>query len=171
MTCRHLKLLSLSDAPALFEFEKTNRTWFEQHIPPREPCFYSIRGVEGQIAFFLREYKAKRMLPFLIMQGEDIIGRVNVTEISVRRKQATLGYRIGERHTRQGVASYAAKAAMQSAQEWGIRHFYALASVDNMGSQRVLEKVGFERGGMLNEYAEVSGESVDCIEYYKRIDV
>ncbi|SDH90287.1 ribosomal-protein-alanine N-acetyltransferase [Vibrio xiamenensis] len=166
----HLKLLNDSDADALLAFEKHNQAWFELNIPPREASFYSKRGVRNQIAFFLREYRAGRMLPMLILSGDTIIGRINLSEINTNIGEATLGYRIGEQHTRQGVASFATQAVLELAQrDYAVHTFYALASVDNPGSRRVLEKSGFEEVGLLRNHADVQGQAVDCIEYIKRV--
>lgn len=166
----NLKLLHDSDAEALLVFEKQNKTWFEQHIPPREASFYSKRGVRNHIAFFLREHRAGRMVPMLIRCGENIIGRINLTDMNPNIGEATLGYRIGQEHTRQGVASFAANTILNIAQhEYALHTFYALASVNNIGSQRVLEKSGFEAVGLLRNHADVQGQEVDCIEYIKRI--
>ncbi len=170
MADRYLKLLSAADAEALLAFELHNRVWFEQHIPPRETSFYSTRGVKGQIAYFLKEYKAQRMVPMLIMQGEMIIGRINLTEIRLTRGEATLGYRVGEAYTRQGVASFAATEMLKlAANDYGIETCYAIASIANLGSQKVLEKVGFNRCGIITHYAQLHGKPIDCYQYRQRL--
>ncbi|MFA0709529.1 N-acetyltransferase, partial [Vibrio sp. 10N.222.48.A3] len=60
-----LHLLQTSDARALLEFEVDNRDWFEMSVPPREESFYSLSGVEKQIASFLAEYESDEMIPML----------------------------------------------------------------------------------------------------------
>lgn len=58
----HLSLIDLSDALALLEFERQNKDWFDQFIPPREVEFYSLNGVKQHIRELLLDYHSHEML-------------------------------------------------------------------------------------------------------------
>lgn len=163
-----LRLLSRSDSRALLLFETENRTWFEAHINPREVSFYSDEGVKKHIEEFLSQHQRKTMLPMLIVDGSgEIVGRINLTDINLVLSEAYLGYRIGEKFAGRGIAKRAVKEIIQLANELNLQTLIALVSVDNIASQKVLTHSGFVKMKSHENFAEVQGENIDCIEYQK----
>ncbi|MGO2514031.1 GNAT family N-acetyltransferase [Marinomonas polaris] len=163
-----LRLLSRSDSRALLLFETENRTWFEAHINPREVSFYSDEGVKKHIEEFLSQHQRKAMLPMLIIDDTgEIAGRINLTDINLVSHEAYLGYRMGEKFAGRGIAKRAAEQITQLANELNLQKIIAFASVDNIASQRVLTHNGFVEMKTHENFAEVQGNSIDCIEYHK----
>ena len=103
----NLSLVDLSDARALLEFECQNKDWFDQFIPPREPDFYSMNGVKQHIRELLLDYHSHEMLPMLIKDSGQIVGRLNVFEIEYDKGSAQLGYRVGQEYVNKGIAHWA----------------------------------------------------------------
>lgn len=167
MSKYQMSLLQPSDLHALYKFEKNNRVWFESQIQSRGPEFYSVVGVKLHIDECLAMYRNNAMFPVLVKsQIGDIVARVNLHSIDVDKRRALLGYRVAEKYVGEGIASFAAKSIITSAKDkFGIKTFVAIASKHNLASQRVLEKVGFNRVRSYPNYAEVSGNALDCYEY------
>tara|TARA_R110001606_G_scaffold390602_1_gene557713 strand:+ start:358 stop:879 length:522 start_codon:yes stop_codon:yes gene_type:complete len=163
-----LRLLSRSDSRALLLFEKKNRAWFELHINPREVGFYSDEGVKKHIEEFLSQHQRKSMLPMLIIDDSgEIAGRINLTDINLVLSEAYLGYRLGEKFTGRGIAKQAVEQIIQQANELKLHKLIAFASVDNIASQKVLTYNGFVEMKTHENFAEVQGKNINCIEYHK----
>jgi [ribosomal protein S5]-alanine N-acetyltransferase len=163
-----LRLLSRSDYASLLRFEVESRAWFESHINPREASFYSVDGVKSHIEECLSQYQRKAMLPMLIVDGMgEIAGRINLTDINLVLREAYLGYRLGEKFTGRGIAKRAVEQITQLANELNLQTLIAFASVDNIASQKVLAYNGFVKMKSHENFAEVQGKNIDCIEYQK----
>lgn len=166
-----LSLIRLKDAEELLAFELANQTWFEQFIPPREQEFYTKSGVEQHIREFLLDYQCNEMLPLLIKDNNDqIIGRLNVTNIDTIRRTAHLGYRVGQASTKQGVAKWAVAEVVNMLRDKGIKKLFAYAATGNPASQKVLTNNNFLPVKVVHDYAELHGELIDCIEFKRMID-
>ncbi|OMO85686.1 hypothetical protein COLO4_21498 [Corchorus olitorius] len=81
--------------------------------------------------------------------------------------RAHLGYAVSAEYWGQGIATIALKMAVSDAfKEFpGLVRLEALVEVENMGSQKVMEKVGFLREGLLRKYGFCKGEIRDMFIY------
>ncbi|KAL6637562.1 hypothetical protein ACP70R_025134 [Stipagrostis hirtigluma subsp. patula] len=82
-----------------------------------------------------------------------------------RRFRASVGYRVARDHWGRGVATRAVRAAAEAvfaAWPWLLR-LEAVADVENPASQRVLEKAGFVREGVLRKYIVLKGRPRDMV--------
>ncbi|TVU45796.1 hypothetical protein EJB05_05298, partial [Eragrostis curvula] len=78
---------------------------------------------------------------------------------------ASVGYRVAREHWGRGVATRAVTAAADAvfaAWPW-LRRLEAVADVENPASQRVLEKAGFVREGVLRQYIMLKGRPRDMV--------
>lgn len=78
---------------------------------------------------------------------------------------AELDYMMAFKYWGKGIATRAAKLAATAVfEEFGhVKRLQAVAHVKNVASQRVLEKVGFQREGILRKYYLFKGEPGDAI--------
>lgn len=96
-------------------------------------------------------------------------GRV-VGAIAVRfdstNELAMLGYSIARPHWNKGLMTEAVQAIIDWAfGEFGMAKVYSFADVENVGSWRVMEKVGMTREGTLRSHGELRGVRQD-FHYY-----
>lgn len=161
-----LSLIKVSDAKALLDFELSNRDWFEQFIPPREQEFYSLEGVTLHIQEFLLEYKCHQLVPLLIKDSEhQIIGRLNFTNVSLKKGTAHVGYRVGRDAISKGVATSALAIAIEELASKGIKRLFAYADVNNVASRKVLAANNFTKVRIIEHFAELHGKPIHCIEF------
>jgi RimJ/RimL family protein N-acetyltransferase len=81
-----------------------------------------------------------------------LIGVVTLTVTNWELGQAELGYRLGPAWWGQGYASQAAQALVAFGfSSIGFHRIYALCHPENIGSQRVMEKIGMRYEGHLRE--------------------
>ncbi|KAG6484782.1 uncharacterized N-acetyltransferase p20-like [Zingiber officinale] len=94
-----------------------------------------------------------------------------VGSISVQRSnephRASVGYRVAQDFWGRGIATAALRAVTPAVFEaWPeLERLEAVADVENPASQRVLEKAGFHREGVLRKYVMLKGESRDMVMY------
>ncbi|KAF3670858.1 putative la-related protein 1-like [Capsicum annuum] len=83
------------------------------------------------------------------------------------RSRADIGYAIGFEYWGQGIATKAIKMTIpQAFNDFPhVIRLQALADVENKASQRVLEKVGFIKEGILRKYGYHKGKIVDLVMY------
>uniref|UniRef100_A0A7N0V718 N-acetyltransferase domain-containing protein n=1 Tax=Kalanchoe fedtschenkoi TaxID=63787 RepID=A0A7N0V718_KALFE len=99
------------------------------------------------------------------------IGCVSVTTNTrpSDRCRAEIGYVLGSAHWGKGIATRAVKMVVGEVfafSEWAeLERLEGLVDVENVGSQKVLEKAGFLKEGVLRKYAVMKGRSVDMVMY------
>ncbi|XP_042518276.1 uncharacterized N-acetyltransferase p20-like [Macadamia integrifolia] len=78
-----------------------------------------------------------------------------------------LGYVLASKYWGKGIATRAVKLVVSSIfEEWPhLVRLEALVDVENPGSQRVLEKVGFQKEGVLRKYLIQKGSIRDMVMY------
>lgn len=167
----HITPLRMEDAPALYQFECSNRAFFETMVPGRGEDYYRyepfLRGLEK----LLEEQEAGLCL-FTLIRDEDgaIVGRMNLVDIDRETGTGHIGYRIGEAAAGKGVASIALHQLLQTAAErYGMIRFHAKTTRDNIPSQKVLLKNGFELVSVEPGAAEWDGKKEDFFHYQKRM--
>lgn len=145
MTTFTIRTLECTDTQALLAFESQNREWFESHIDPRAPAFYSEQGIAEHIEGYLADFAVNAWHPFVIENASGtIVGRANLKNINSPQGAAEVGYRIDQRFCGQGLATQALEHLIEQAQaQWHLTQLIAYAYKDNIGSQKVLDKCGF----------------------------
>jgi len=143
-----IRTLQLEDAAPLLQFELENRAWFEQHIAPRAPEFYTPQGVRQHIGQYLDGHAGGTWHPCVILNGQGrIVGRANLKDIDRHAASAEAGYRIASDQTGKGLATRALRHLIALAdQRWQLRCLLAYVTDDNPASARVLRKCGFVQG-------------------------
>ena len=158
-----LRVLLSEDAPALKQAYERNR----EHLAPWEP----VRPDE----FFTEEWQARDLarrfaaaetgmeFSLGLFSGDALVGRFNLAGISRGPFQsAGLGYWIDRDSTGRGLASRAVRAILDEARDrLALHRVEASTLVQNLASQRVLLKTGFERIGTAPKYLRIAGKWQD----------
>jgi len=118
------------------------------------------RGLERIIAI-----SWERRPEFVVVLDGRAIGRV-MLDVDRENLIVTLGYGIGRAWWGLGLATEAARAAVDYAfLELGVDKVWARADPRNVASLRVLEKLGMQREGLLRKHQLRRGERVDRVYY------
>ncbi len=106
-----------------------------------------------------------RAFDFTIRYLEDPgfhVGNVSVWFVSRQSRVGEVGYWVRSTETRKGVASEAAARILAVAfDELELHRVVLRIAVGNRGSERVAEKLGFTREGLLREELKINGEWMD----------
>jgi ribosomal-protein-alanine N-acetyltransferase len=137
--------LNSTDIESLLKFEVENREWFESHIDPRAPSFYSLQGVREHIESYLDGFAAGNWQPFVIEDGNgQIVGRANLKDINLPLGSAEVGYRIARHACGQGLATLALRhLVLEARTRWQLTQLVAEVYEQNSASRKVLERCGF----------------------------
>jgi [ribosomal protein S5]-alanine N-acetyltransferase len=168
-----IKLLEESDAQELFAFEHKNRAFFEKVGFSRGDNYYELNNFNIMIKEIIEEQEKGLINMYLIKNHNGmILGRINLVSI-VRGNfnKAELGYRMGEEHQGKGYATNAVKLILdKAANHLKLHRIEAGTSPDNIGSQIVLIKNGFQFVGRYNKYIYKNGKWCDSIFFEKVLD-
>ncbi|SDK68879.1 GNAT family N-acetyltransferase [Streptomyces indicus] len=139
------------DAAALVAAQLRNREHLAGTEPARADAYFTV---EGQIA---------RMndgnVRWVITDGDRVIGRADLSGI-VRGPfcTASLGYWVDGEYLGRGLAVRAAETMLAYARDGlGLHRVEASTLTDNVASQRVLAKCGFEKIGFAPRYLHING--------------
>lgn len=166
-----MRLLAAGDGRALAEAYARNREHLAPWEPQRTSAFFTAAWHDRDVAGALARVQAGVSLPFVLEQHGEIVGRVNLSDL-VRGvfENAHLGYWIDERFTGRGLATTAVGVVLHHARAAGLHRVQAGTLVHNTGSQRVLERNGFERFGLARRYLRIAGEWQDHVMYERLLD-
>ena len=110
-----------------------------------------------------------RAYSFLIFKTDDktLLGGINIG--NVRRgvsQSASLGYWIGEKHSRNGYMKEALKLLIPSLfVDLRLNRIEAATLEENIASKNLLKKIGFKKEGVLRKYLKINGRWRDHILY------
>lgn len=161
-----IEKIHVTDAEDLFKFELENRTFFEEMVPTRGNDYYNVETFKKRHEALIEEQDQGDSYFFLI-KGKDgsILGRINLVDIDDTQKTGHLGYRVGHIHTGKGIANKALKLLLEKVTNKDITQVKAKTTTNNLASQRVLEKNGFENIAADDEEFEMNGQKEKFIYY------
>lgn len=164
-----IEKLQKKDAVNLLQFELENRIFFEEIVPSRGDDYYTPEIFNKNLKALLDE-QIQGISQFYLIKNrkQNVIGRINLVDFDEYQRVCHLGYRIGQEHTRKGIASKALALLLESVTDTTIRVIKAKTTTNNIASQKVLEKNGFEKVETGDEQIEINNQKVNFI-FYKWI--
>lgn len=155
----------ISDAASIFRAyaqdpEVTHYLIWEPH--------QNVQETERFVADCVKAWEGAIRFPWVIcwQEADEVIGKV---EMRIHGFKADVGYVVARPLWGRGVITEALRAVVEWALEQeSIYRVWALCDVENVGSARVLEKVGMQREGLLRRYSlhpNVDAEPRDCYCY------
>ncbi|PDY84308.1 GNAT family N-acetyltransferase [Bacillus cereus] len=166
----YIEQLKKQDAEDLFTFELTNKSFFETMVPTRGSQYFNFEYFQKLLDDLLIEQADGDSYFYLIRNEEnEIVGRINLVDIDTENRSSSLGYRVGEKFTKKGVATAAVKLVLDVAKNNEINEVLAKTTTNNLASQIVLEKSGFSYQNKADTNSvELNGEHVKFVHYIWR---
>ncbi|CAH9099626.1 unnamed protein product [Cuscuta europaea] len=131
-------------------------------------CTWDTYTSRDQAIDFIKNYAIPHPWLRVICLENRAVGSVSVTPRSGHDScRGELGYVLAHKYWGKGVATRAVKMVASTIfSEWAhLERLEAFVDVTNKGSQRVLEKSGFLREGVLRKYLILKGRSRDTVVY------
>lgn len=160
-----LKTLVEEDAPKLTKLVTDNKLFWSVHEPLHGHEFYSLNFQTKRIQESIRQMGMSREYSFgVFLKGTQLlIGHISV--YSLKRlpfASAFIGYSLDERYTGQGFATEMVKRVTAFCfEELSLHRVEAYVSPANIASFHVLERVGYQREGLLKQLLFINGRWVD----------
>lgn len=162
-----IRLVTADDAASLAELVRSNRDFLARWEPIRPEEYFTVDGQRRVIEEALERHEANTGLTHVIVDRGEIVGRVTLENI-VRGafQSASLGYWVASAYNGRGFATAAVRDTMHVAfRDLGLHRIEAGTLVDNIRSQRVLERNGFARFGLAPQYLKIAGRWQDHAMY------
>ena len=158
----HLRGLVAGDVSALhdvFSNAEVMRYW-------SRPPFTSAGHEEARalLASTERAFTSQTLFQWGIARRSDdgVVGTCTLAHVDASNRRAELGYALGREHWGQGLMGEALAILISFAfGDLGLRRLEADVDPRNAPSIRTLERLGFQREGLLRERWEVGGEVQD----------
>ncbi|AES93700.1 uncharacterized N-acetyltransferase p20 [Medicago truncatula] len=157
ITLRSFNLSDLDDLMVWHTDEKVAKFW-------GEPYTSKDQGIN-----FIKNMAGKYLRCKAICHNDHAIGCIKLSSSSLydksRNRCAEIGYVLASKYWGKGIATCAVKQMVKVAfsEFQSLERLQALVDMDNVGSQKVLEKVGFQKEGLLRKYVFFKGKSRDMI--------
>ncbi|GAA1866224.1 GNAT family N-acetyltransferase [Asanoa iriomotensis] len=157
-----IRPLQVSDAEALAAVHVANREFLAPFEPPRAESFYTPAGQLTRIQDATADPRLHRCV---IEADGELVGMVSLSVIERGpAESAHLGYWVAQAVNGRGIASKATALMIDVAfGEFGLHRLQAGTLLDNLGSQKVLARNGFERIGVAPSYLRIDGRWQDHV--------
>lgn len=114
------------------------------------------RRLDGEAIFFAIEDAS----------SGNLVGGVQIININRKTGLAGVGYWVAQPARGRGIATAAVSLVSRWAiDELGLKRIELWTVPGNVASQRVAEKAGFAREGVLRSYSEIRGKRTDAVMY------
>lgn len=154
-----LRAVQIADAEALAALYRENRAYLRPWEPERGEAYFTVDGQRGNLRELVDAYAAEEMWPGVILVDGQVAGRITLNNILRGPLQSCfVGYWVARAHAGRGVATEAVRQALDVA--FGALRLHrveAFTRVDNLASQRVLERNGFTPVGTARRHIHLDG--------------
>ena len=156
-----IRPLRVEDAEELTSLYRANRGFLAPFEPVRPESFFTTEWQRMRI----EQHVANGLHAFAILDAGAIAGLVNLFGIVPEGvESAAIGYWVDAARNGRGLATGAVGEILRYAfGELGLHRVEAATLVDNVRSQRVLEKNGFERIGVARRFLRIGGDWRDHV--------
>lgn len=160
-------ILRPEDSELVHFYFNSNKDHLAPWDPIREADFYSVERCRARVAGEWEAFQQERALHFYALNHSktEVMGRCSFSNIVRGPFQAChLGYSIGAKYQGQGHMTEILSAAIDYVFETVKLHRVMANYIPrNIGSGRVLEKLGFEREGLARSYLKIAGHWEDHV--------
>ena len=154
----------MADAEEALALRLANREFLAPSDPERDDDYFTL---EAQ-----RERLERSAYGFAILDGTAIAGVVSLSQVVHGPFcSANVGYWVDQARNGRGLATRAVAEVIDLAfRELGLHRLEAGTLVDNVASQRVLEKNGFDRIGLARGFLRIAGDWRDFFLFQRIAD-
>lgn len=157
-----LRPWNIEDAESLVE--NANNFEIARFMSDAFPYPYTIENANNFIAFAIKD---EPIHIFAIEIDGKAVGGIGIhPQADIMKKNAELGYWLGEKYWGKGIISRAIQEIIPFAlKTYDITRIYARPFGNNVASQKVLEKAGFKLEARIKENIFKNGEYLDELVY------
>jgi ribosomal-protein-alanine N-acetyltransferase len=160
------------DAATLAALYRENRDHLAPFEPVRDEEFFTAEGQARRLAGLLADHEQGRAHPYVIEVDGELAGRITVTNVVLGPfRSGSLGYWVAADAVGRGVATSAVRQVVDDCfTNHGLHRLEAGTLVDNLASQKVLERTGFTLIGRAPRYLRIAGQWRDHLLFQRVAD-
>lgn len=164
-----LRILTPEHDEKILDYYIRNKEYLKDFEPTREIGFYTLEEQREILKDNYKQYLNGTAMNFGLFKKDKLIGRFQCSNIVEGIfKNGVIGYSIDEKFQGKGYMKEALDLFLKYAfEELGLHRVEASTLVDNIKSQKVLERCGFIKLGVNKEYLYINGQWQDHISFYK----
>jgi len=156
-----LRLPRVQDHVAWVNLRRESTMFLKPWEPEKSGDQTTRRAFRNRVYWAERAVDQGRALPLFLVRREDqaLLGGITLDNIRKGPSQAgTVGYWIGERHSRQGYMREALVGVVHYAfADIGLSRIEAATLPENAASRALLEQSGFKYEGVAQSYLQIAG--------------
>ncbi len=158
-----IRTFTVRDAEALASFLWRNREAWSAFEPIHGPYYYTKEAQRKKIRESYYLMRRQREYTFGMFLNGELIGHIALYAVKRKPYQSGfIGYAIDQHYARQGLMTEAVEQVIRFAfHQLQLHRLEAHVAPANLASQRVLQKVGFEREGLLRQLLWLNGKWED----------
>lgn len=157
----YLEQLNSNHTNELFILVNKNRTYLREFLSWID-INKSIIDTKIFIEYSLKDYKKLGSLQLVIILNNKIVGMVSLTEINKNNSKASIGYWLDEKHTKKGIMINSIKTLISYAFDTlSLNKLEIYCATDNPSSNKIPQKLGFIKDGILRENEYLYDHFVD----------
>ncbi|WP_042462986.1 GNAT family N-acetyltransferase [Neobacillus dielmonensis] len=165
----YLRYLEEKDAEAIRGLYLRNRDFFQKYSPKRQEEYYTLERRLRAIQSSIEGRKEDKEYAFgiFLKETDELIGDIDITGISRDVLQSGyIGYSLDQRHNGRGYTTEAVILLVHYGfNQLKLHRLMAGVMPANIGSQRVLEKAGFQKEGIARKNVKINGTWEDHIQF------
>jgi ribosomal-protein-alanine N-acetyltransferase len=160
-----LRLITADDAAALAAAYRRNRRHLAPWEPERNDDYFTEDHQRSDTRQLLDQYASGSTMPLVLSHGTAIVGRLTISGIVRGAFQSgNIGYWVDAQFCGRGLATASVRSAIAMARDdLALHRLQAATLLHNIGSQRALERAGFERIGHAPLYLNIAGQWQDHV--------
>jgi [ribosomal protein S5]-alanine N-acetyltransferase len=160
--------MALPHAPLLAEFFRRNENHLAPWDPPRPTTIRELEYWESECARAADEYLEGAVVRWVLLLNDapaQLVGRINYTQIARGPFQSCmLGYALDARYEGRGLMTEALRATNQHAFDvLRLHRIQANHLPNNVRSSRLLQRLGFRREGLAQDYLYIADKWRDHV--------
>ena len=161
-----LRKMNIDDASGVFAF---NSQLENLKYVPRTPFVEFQEGVEKTESFIAQmESRFALWLTILDSDERQFLGYCGLFDIDVDARKAEIGYGLLQEFWGRGITSTATEKLVEYGfNKMNLNKIYAKIDPANVASKKVVQKLGFEKEGMLKDDAFARGQFFDMENFAK----
>jgi ribosomal-protein-serine acetyltransferase len=160
-----LRLFEQRHTSELYEFFLANRRHLQAELPWLALPF-SHDDVSGYIRVGLERFAANNGFRAGIWRSTSLAGCLSLHSLEWNDRKASLGYWLGTTFERQGIVTRACRAVIAHAfTDLQLDRLEILCASDNVRSQQLAKRLGFQQEGTLRQSWRREGQLVDQVVY------
>lgn len=160
-----LELIDLHHAEPLYTVVKENRMYLREWLPWVDGM-RTVDDFRRYINSSRQRYANEQELGYIIMAGEQLIGRIGLHNIDLRNQSASIGYWLAQQWVGQGIMTRCCKALIRNCfTKHGLNRIEIRCGTENFKSQAIPERLGFKKEGIIRQGEFVNSRFIDLLVY------